>query len=229
MRRNSCRGVCIKRLCSGIGAWRKHRYNSAFTVLELLIVISIIIVLAGLTLATMGYVQKKGARSRAEAEIAAISAALESYKADNGVFPRDTTGNTTDNLSAVTDPSYAAKVPPDPVPTSYNPDDPRYKAASFYLYTQLSGDTVGSRGSPTQKSYFQFKPNMLSPPGGTGTVTAIRDPFGNAYAYSTAYQADVAAGNPPTHGFNPTFDLWSTNGTSTAKDAGYESAWIKNW
>ena len=34
-----------------------------------------------------GYAQKKGARSRAEAEIAAMSAALESYKADNGVYP----------------------------------------------------------------------------------------------------------------------------------------------
>src|SRR5205814_9442713 len=38
----------------------------AFTVIELLIVMAIIIVLAGLILATAGYVQKKGYRSRAE-------------------------------------------------------------------------------------------------------------------------------------------------------------------
>ncbi len=56
----------------------------AFTIVELLIVIAIILVLAGLILATSGYVQTKGKRSRAEAEIAAISAALENYKADNG-------------------------------------------------------------------------------------------------------------------------------------------------
>ena len=61
--------------------------SNAFTILELLIVISIIIVLAGLILATSGYVQNKGARSRTEAEIAAISAALENYKADNGIYP----------------------------------------------------------------------------------------------------------------------------------------------
>src|SRR5436309_15595112 len=61
----------------------------AFTIIELLVVISIIIILAGLILSTVGYVQKKGARSRAEAEIAAISAALESYKADNGIYPTD--------------------------------------------------------------------------------------------------------------------------------------------
>ena len=56
----------------------EFRTTVAFTVLELLVVIAIIITLAGLILATSGYVQKKGARSRAETEIAAMSAALES-------------------------------------------------------------------------------------------------------------------------------------------------------
>src|SRR5436190_355325 len=59
-----------------------------FTLIELLIVMAIIIVLAGLILATANYVQKKGYRSRAEVEIGAMSAALENYKADNGVYPR---------------------------------------------------------------------------------------------------------------------------------------------
>ena len=63
--------------------------HHAFTIIELLIVMTIILVLAGLILATAGYVQKKGARSRTEAEIAAISAALESYKADNGIYPSE--------------------------------------------------------------------------------------------------------------------------------------------
>ena len=62
----------------------------AFTIVELLVVMAIILVLAGLILATSSYVQNKGARSRAEAEIAAMSAALENYKADNGVYPSDT-------------------------------------------------------------------------------------------------------------------------------------------
>ena len=63
--------------------------TAAFTLIELLVVMAIIIVLAGLVLSTVGYVQKKGARSRAETEIAAMSAACESYKADNGIYPRD--------------------------------------------------------------------------------------------------------------------------------------------
>ena len=197
--------------------------TSAFTLIELLVVIAIIIVLAGLILSTMGYVQKKGARSRAETEIAAMSAACESYKADNGIYPRDTTGNVTDTFAALTDPNYASKTPPDPVPTSYDPTVTAYSSTSFYLYGQLSGNTNGDRSTQSQKAYFSFKPNMLSPPGGTGTVTAIRDPFGNSYGYSTAQQAT------PSNGFNPTYDLWSTAGTSNATDAAYEKTWIKNW
>ncbi|MEY2485813.1 MAG: hypothetical protein QOH39_1461 [Verrucomicrobiota bacterium] len=202
MRRNSCRGVCIKRPCSGFGAWHKHRYNSAFTVVELLIVISIIIVLAGLTLATMGYVQNKGGRSRAEAEIAAMSAALESYKADNGVYPTDPAA--TENV----DPSAS------PVPTT----------ASLFVYKQLTGDSNANLQPPTgTKSYFAFKPSMLMGVKDSNdnltSVTFIRDPFGNAYGYSTMKASGGAKG------YNPTFDLWSTAGDA----AGNQNQWIKNW
>ncbi len=213
-----CRGVCVKRRIDGFGAWHKRRDNAAFTLIELIVVTTVIIILTGLVLSAVGYVQKKGARARAETEIAALSAACESYKADNGIYPRDTTNNTTDNLAALT-----SHTPPDPLPTSYDPGNSTYSAASFYLYGQLSGNISGDRSTYSQKSYFQFKPNMLSPAGGTGTVTAIRDPFGNSYGYSTANQANSS------YGFNPTFDLWSTGGTSNATDAAYENAWIKNW
>ncbi len=126
--------------------------RGAFTILELLVVMTIIIVLAGLILATSGYVQKKGARSRAEAEIAAMSTALESYKADNGMYP---TNNDTNNLN----------------PADANPL--HYQDASRYLYTQVSGD---SDGDPTTfaatdtRNYMgsALRPNMLSPnPPGT--------------------------------------------------------------
>ena len=63
MRQRSCEAIA-KRLTNGFGAWHKRRYNAAFTILELLVVMAIILVLAGLILATIGYVQKKGARSR---------------------------------------------------------------------------------------------------------------------------------------------------------------------
>ena len=170
---------------------RTYTIRRAFTIIELLVVISIIIILAGLILSTVGYVQKKGARSRAEAEIAAMSAALESYKADNGIYPTDSTKTDVDPTAA-------------PTPA----------AASLYLYEQLSGDTDNNR-IPEAKSYFSFKPNQLSPTDQTKNVTSIRDPFGNSYGYSTA----KALGK--TYGYNPTFDLWSiaddSSGTNQTK------------
>ncbi|MEI6321922.1 MAG: prepilin-type N-terminal cleavage/methylation domain-containing protein [bacterium] len=63
------------------------RPTGGFTLIELLVVISIIAILAALVLSAAGFVQKKGARDRASAEIAALGAALESFKADNGDYP----------------------------------------------------------------------------------------------------------------------------------------------
>ena len=203
---------------SGARNWRQAHRRSAFTIIELLIVMAIIVVLAGLILGTSGYVQKKGARSRAEAEIAAMSAALESYKADNGVYPRSpgvtepaTTGGS-DGLSARHDAS---------------PEDPVYIQASVFLYRELSGDVNLNRTADDNnaKQYFAFKPQMLSPRDATQPVSAIRDPFGNAYGYSTANQMNADRGR------NPTFDLWSTGGTTAMGGAGAinDSQWIKNW
>ena len=175
----------------------------AFTIIELLVVISIIIILAGLILSTVGYVQKKGARSRAEAEIAAMSAALESYKADNGIYPRDTIK--TDQV----DPAIS------PIPTT----------ATQFLYEQLSGNSATNlQPISGAKSYFAFKPQMLfgtkDSNGNLTSVSYIRDPFGNSYGYSTL----KASGG--TGGYNPTFDLWSIADDSSGTN---QTKWIKNW
>jgi type II secretory pathway pseudopilin PulG len=196
--------------------------TAAFSLVELLVVITIIIVLAGLVLSTMGYVRKKGARSRAETEIAAISAACESYKADNGIYPRGNAADPSTGTPPFDTDNLDAKA-------EGNPSN--YAAASLLLYKVLSGDINANRqidAGETGKSYFAFKPNMLLPaPPSLADVTAIRDPFGNSYGYSTANQADS------TKGYNPTFDLWSTCG-ETGTQAGetfqqYQLRWIKNW
>ena len=184
--------------------------EGAFTLVELLVVMVIILILGGLILATSSYVQTKGKRSRAEAEIAAMSAALENYKADNGIYPRNAD---TDGIDARVDTTQGSTTPN------------KYTKSSLHLYEVLSGDTDGNRtigATETGKSYFPFKPNQLNPTDQTASVIAIRDPFGNSYGYSTAYQGD------PTKGYNPTFDLWSTTATTTGS-ASDQAQWIKNW
>ena len=59
----------------------------AFTLIELLVVIAIIAILAGLTLSTLGYVNRKGAESRAKTEVAALAAAIDSFYLDFGAYP----------------------------------------------------------------------------------------------------------------------------------------------
>jgi type II secretory pathway pseudopilin PulG len=177
---------------------------------------AIILVLAGLILATSGYVQNKGRRSRAEAEIAAISAALENYKADNGIYPTDTYINALDAR------------------TTYDPAS--YQTASLALYKLLSSDANANRtidGTEANKSYFAFKPNQLSPQDQSTAVVYVRDPFGNSYGYSTAGNSQTNPSPSSPVGYNPTYDLWSTadyspspapSPTPTPQDH-----WVKNW
>jgi type II secretory pathway pseudopilin PulG len=201
-----CRGVRRgERLCDSFDAWHTGRYKAAFTLIELIVVMTVIIILTGLVLSTVGYVQKKGARARAETEIAAMSAACESYKADNGIYPSNSDTQALDSTNEFN-------------PTTNPPNN--YTRASLWLYEQLSGDATATR-QPTGKSYMVFKPNMLLPrPPSTANVTAIADPFGNSYGYSTKMAATG------TGGYNPTFDLWSTAGGTTSNDV---PMWIKNW
>ena len=206
-----------ERLTNLMGTSHKRRYN-AFTLIELVLVVAIITVLGALVLSTVGYARKKGARARAETEMAAMSAAIENYKADNGVYVRGpatsiTVGSTTiaanatDNLDAR---------------TNGNPISPSYGQTSLYLYTQLSGDSTGNQQA-TGKTYFAFKRQMLSTDS-NGLVTAIKDPFGNSYGYSTANQDN------PAQGYNPTFDLWTTcTLTNSPPSAADQNQWIKNW
>jgi prepilin-type N-terminal cleavage/methylation domain-containing protein len=93
-----------------------HRFrNGAFTLVELLVVISIIGVLAGMTVAGMGVVKKNRVLSVAKGELAQLQTALENYKAKYGVYP----------------------------PGNQIPGTPTYAPALFnQLYYELSGTTL---------------------------------------------------------------------------------------
>ena len=196
---------------------------ASFTLIELLTVIAVIAILAAIVLVAAGYVQNKGAQSRALSEVQAMENACEQYKADNGAYPRASgTGN------SVTDTLYA-KTMGDPA-SAYATN---YQAASLYLYTALTGDTNGY-GIATV-SYFPIKPAMCSRPNtslaisSTNAVQYLMDPWGNSYGYSTA--GEVSGTTAAITGYNPTFDLWSTGGTITTGSAPSSTTyqWIKNW
>jgi general secretion pathway protein G len=128
---------------------------AAFSLIELLFVLVIISILAGIIIGVAKYASTKAATSRAQAEIAAMEMALEHYKGDNGVYP------------------WAAG----PRVTSGNqgyPGTAEY-SNSAVLYNALAGGP---------KIYFNFKPYQLRPVVLNGiTTTNVIDPFGSPYNY----------------------------------------------
>ena len=132
-----------------------HRGSDAgFTLVELLIVIAVIGILASLVLSVAGFIQYKGAVSRAEAEIAALSAALESYKADNGEYPVGSVNPASTSVNSIL---VAALMP-------------------------LDEDENGKKIEPPPKVYFEFNKNMLLTNGKiTNAVDPFGEPYGYQY------------------------------------------------
>jgi len=216
--------------------------NSAFTLLEMLTVLTIIVILAGIVIGVAGNAMKKGARARAAGEISMISSACESYKSDNGTFPRDipaSGSSVTDNISPKSD---------------FTPTLSKYTASSLFLYGELSGDknADGIPDDGAQRYMKEFDPRILNATRNTSTkaiiqVNYLQDPFGFSYGYSTAaaaveqnFQRDLKLGKSVTRptgaqlpGFNPgSFDLWSTggsNGSSVTSPNLEWAKWVKNW
>jgi len=110
----------------------KNSSFDAFTLVELLAVITIIGILAGLTLGAAGAVRRHGATSTAKAEVAALQAACDRYYADNSAYPIGTASPTT-----VTAP-----------------------AGSTNLFINLVGSATLSV-APTSKRYLEPKPAMV--------------------------------------------------------------------
>lgn len=73
------------------------KIRSGFTLVELMVVVAVIGIVAGIVLAAAGGVQKKAARDQAKAEIKMICVALENFKANTGAYPTNT-GNFSTNF-----------------------------------------------------------------------------------------------------------------------------------
>ena len=173
----------------------------AFTLVELMAVITIIVILAGLVVAGMGFVNERQAKEKARVQIALISKALEDYKLDNG--------------------SYPASVD---TPTGLGQSAELFKA--LYFDSDKDGQFAGSgtnKGDEDQKIYVSDFDPVTNKQGWTSgaaaATTKIVDPWGNEYRYRSAFAAPVGTATPASNvnTQNPDFDLWSSgkDGRST--------------
>ncbi|MFZ9853960.1 MAG: type II secretion system protein [Limisphaerales bacterium] len=78
----------------------------AFSLIELLVVISIIAVLAGLVVGVAPVASKRMREARIRAELAALVTAIESYKARYGVYPPDNYNPATRTTNPVLNPLF---------------------------------------------------------------------------------------------------------------------------
>ncbi|MFC2149275.1 type II secretion system protein GspG [Candidatus Auribacterota bacterium] len=67
--------------------------EKGFTLLELLTVIAIIIILAGILIPAVGKVRQKAKSARAQADIESLCIAVKMYEADFGAYPPDVAGS----------------------------------------------------------------------------------------------------------------------------------------
>ena len=195
-------------------AVRSPKRSDSFSLVELLVVMTIIAILAALILAAGNAVIIKGLRSRTSAEIQAMSTAAEGYKTDNGIYPQSDGVLTTNSPYTAYDGSTSGD---------------EYQTNSTLLYIALSGQTnFANPPAAGTKVYMSFKMNQVGTP--NGTTSYIMDPWTHSYAYSTG-NATATATNYPYNG-NGFFDLWSTAGVTKAKvgaNSTLTNTWISNW
>ncbi len=229
-----------------------RKKHAAFTLIEMVVVMAIIMILAGLVVAITGYVNRKSAMTRATSEIETLKLACQNYKAETGGYPQDTKS---DGTAGYTDTLSPKK--------HFNPLSTEYTNAGKYLYQQLTGDKVGFSAEPDgipddgEQVYLKdFDARMLKADRDTtNKITRVYyfwDPFGYPYGYSTAamreeqiYQKAIKAGTAGTTrktgdnlpGFNTAaFDIWSTVGNkitvmpaAPAEREAEQAKWLKNW
>jgi len=210
--------------------------RSGFTLIELLVVISIIAVLAGITLGVTGNVQKKAAASRAQVEIAAIENALENYKIENGDYPSANSITISGGLYA-SNPTAATYLGTSPNLTSATPGGSGGRLLFTYLMGRsslqnASGSDIAVVAGYTQ--YLELKPSQVGSP---TAGSYILDPFGYAYGYfyDAAGNVNGVANSKSLNNFVVP-DIWSTSGETgnisaaagTPENARY-LRWITNW
>ncbi len=178
--------------------------TKGFTLVELLTVVTIIVILAGMTVGALGWVQRKSAVEKARAQLKLLENGLEQYYADTGVYPeaKDSKGLAMyyalfgDGVGADgvrgTDDDGAIDGRPDKGATVYLSElDPRAN----------SGMVEGAAGK---------------------APTRLIDSFGNAWEY-------VGGDKYKSRRNNPDFDIYSKgpDGKGTSTKPGADD--IKNW
>ena len=197
-----------------------------FTLLELLVVISLIAVLAGLVLASAGGIMKKIKRDQIRNFMAEIEGGLEDYRVDNAIYPMNP--------------------PRSGGGGGGSGGDDAAVQGSVVIYQALSGDfDTDGKVDDNETVYVERldywsnseQPNRPAPETRRsvpfGESYAVVDPLGSPIRYLAAPLGTTEEHRKEREKIkqkNPTYDLWSIAGADpTSPDFSDESTWITNW
>lgn len=174
---------------------RRRLGVGAFTLLELLAVIAIIAVLTGIVIGVGRRATETGRVARAKAELAVLSAALESYKRQHGDYPQ---------TGAVPNDAHAS------APASADAPGILFNALAGKRGPRVTLTSLDGRAQVELAKFTLQEPAALPTAGNTAqTANAFVDPWGRRYLY--AYRTGTAW-------TNPAYMLWSAGGDGA--DAG---------
>jgi prepilin-type N-terminal cleavage/methylation domain-containing protein len=221
---------------------RHAESRQGFTLIELLIVITIIALLAALTIGAFSNAQTTAGRNRTLAYMTAIKSGLEQYKEKWGEYPdisATAAGKMDPNTTKLSDGGaimlYQAL-------TGDGNDAINQTATASASSTGFTTDDVATAAAKVANGVTSNLPKAMIYQNTHGYM--LMDGFAHPFQYQKTIVGVAAAGGaaaPPT--INPTYDLWSYgNSTTNAQmdnslkgapasggTGGEPTTWIKNW
>lgn len=114
--------------------------KSAFTLVELLVVVAVLAILAAIALPNFHEAQTRSKVSRAKADMRSITTALEAYHADNNRYPPSTLVPRFARLIPLSTPTaYISAIPLDPFDTQ-DPGHHHWRSRGNYVYGAMPID-----------------------------------------------------------------------------------------
>lgn len=186
--------------------------QAGFSLIEMLVVITIILIIGGLVVGGASSLRASAARAQTTTEIGAILQGLERFRTDNGDYPEDLTldpggTNTSDRY---------------PVRPDLNYVDPG-KA----LFLALTGRPTYGTPVPYAVNYIgNFKESQVATD--SDNLSYFSDPW--QYAYGYFYSKDGIGGDDAFRSLygQAVPDVWSTGG-KIYEGASSRARWVSSW
>lgn len=111
--------------------------KNGFTLIEVLVAVTIIAVLVSIGVVSYGSVNKRSRDAKRKGDVEQLRSALEMYRSDNGYYPNAGSGSWTDasSLSTTLVSMYLPGVPADPKSTqTYRYQATNFSSGNYYGY-----------------------------------------------------------------------------------------------